>query len=144
MHIRYMEARDLDKVLEMEQQIFSDSWSRESIQKEYTRPDNIYLIAEIDGEVAGYCCVWCSFESADLCNIAVAPKWRKQGVASGLVDEAVGLCRCRQVETLFLEVRPSNISAICLYTKKQFQKIHVRKAYYRNPVEDAWVMQRYL
>lgn len=142
MQIRQMTAADLDEVARLEQEIFSDPWSRQSMQKEYSQPANIYLTADVDGEVAGYCCVWTSLENADLCNLAVAPKWRKRGIASALLEEAVKLCRCSRVEMLFLEVRVSNAPAINLYEKKNFQVIHTRKKYYRNPVEDALVMQR--
>lgn len=141
MQIRLIQAADLDRVAELECQIFSDPWSRQSLESDYNRPDNIYLAAEIDGSVAGYCGVWCSFECADLCNLAVAPEWRQQGVASALFGEAVRRCRCRHVERLLLEVRISNEPALCFYEKNGFCKIHLRKDYYRNPVEDAWVMQ---
>lgn len=142
MQIRRMEARDLDEVMRLEQEIFSEPWSRQSMQREFDRESNIYLTADMDGEVAGYCCVWRSFECADLCNIAVAPERRRRGVASALLDEAVRLCRCSQVEKMFLEVRVSNTPAINFYEKKNFQAIHTREKYYRNPIEDALVMQR--
>lgn len=141
MQIRLMRPADLDQVEEMERQIFSDPWSRQSIENDYCQPDNIYLVAEADGYVAGYCGVWCSFECADLCNLAVAPEWRRRGVASALFGEAVRRCRSRHVERLLLEVRISNEPALSFYEKKGFRKIHMRKRYYRNPVEDAWVMQ---
>lgn len=141
MQIREMTEGDLEAVAELEQQIFSNPWSGQSIQKAYEQEQNIYLIAEEEGEVAGYCGIWCSFDTADLCRIAVVPKWRRKGVASLLLDEAVKRCSLYQVQSLLLEVRASNMPAIYLYEKMNFQKIHVRKKYYRNPVADAWIMQ---
>jgi ribosomal-protein-alanine N-acetyltransferase len=43
---------------------------------------------------------------------------------------------------MFLEVRASNVRAIAFYKANGFKIISQRRNYYRNPTEDAWVMER--
>lgn len=142
MQIRRMSEKDIESVAELEQQIFSSPWRKESIEKAYLIEANIYLVAEVEGKIAGYCGLWTSFETADLCNIAVHPEHRRKGIADAILKESFGFCRQRQVEQMLLEVRKSNVSAIALYCKNGFKNIDIRKNYYKNPVEDAIIMQK--
>lgn len=141
MQIRRMSEKDIDAVAELEKKIFSSPWSKESIQKAFSLNENIYLVAEEKNEIVGYCGIWTSFETADLCNIAVHPEWRRRGIADEVLAEAFRLCRKSQVEQLLLEVRESNNGAIALYKKNGFVSIDVRKAYYKSPIENAIIMQ---
>ncbi len=141
MQIRIMTEKDIDEVAALEQQIFSSPWSRESIEKAYQLQENIYLVAEDENGILGYCGIWTSYETADLCNIAVRPECRRRGIADGILKEAFKACRQRQIEQMLLEVRESNEPAIVLYEKNAFQKIDIRKGYYRNPKENAIIMQ---
>ena len=45
-------------------------------------------------------------------------------------------------EDISLEVRISNKKAINLYEKYGFIQINVRKSYYANPIEDAYLMMK--
>ena len=47
----------------------------------------------------------------------------------------------RGAEQIFLEVRQSNTPARALYEKNGFTAIGLRKKYYKDPVEDAVLMQ---
>lgn len=141
MEIELMREEDLDQVSFLEKETFANPWGREEIWKACCQSQNIYLTARENSVVTGYCGIWCSMEQADLCQIAVAPEWRRQGVASALLKRAVEECRCRQVKQLLLEVRMSNAAAVCLYEKEHFDTIYIRKGYYKNPVEDARIMQ---
>lgn len=144
MQIKLMEEEDLDEVWDLEKKVFANPWNRESIWKACSQTENIYLTARENGDLVGYCGVWCSMEQADLCQIAVASQWRRKGVASALLEKAVEECRHRQAERLLLEVRVSNTAAVSFYEKEHFKTIYVRKGYYRNPVEDARIMERIL
>ncbi len=142
MRIRKMSENDLDAVVNLEQQIFSSPWSRESIEKAYLLEENIYLVAENEGQIIGYCGIWTSFETADLCNIAVRTQYRRRGVGNEILKKAFALCHDRRIQQMLLEVRESNNSAISLYKKNGFESINIRKAYYKQPVENAIIMQR--
>lgn len=139
--VREMMEEDIIQVAALEGEIFSQPWSEKSFRDAHSSPDNIYLVDIREGKLVGYCGIWTSFDTADLCNMAVAPELRRNGIAGELLQEAVRLAGERQVERILLEVRESNAPARELYSKYGFQKIGNRKAYYSAPVEDAILME---
>lgn len=70
-------------------------------------------------------------------NVAVKNKYRRKGVAVGLLSELIDLAKEADSEFVSLEVRCSNTPAISLYGKLGFGKIGIRKNFYENPREDA-------
>lgn len=143
MIIREMQEVDLPQVVQLEEAVFSKPWSEKSFRDAYMREDTIYLVAE-DKNIIGYCGIWCMAEDGDLCNIAVATAWRRQGVGRKLLEEAFGCCRRRQMKRILLEVRASNEPAKRMYQKILFREIGRRKGYYSEPLEDAVIMECFL
>ena len=139
--IRAMQKEDAMAAAELEKRIFSVPWSEKSFLDAYASPDNIYLAAVSVEKIYGYCGIWISYETADLCNIAVAPECRREGIAEKMLRRAVKLSKERGVMKILLEVRQSNHAAICLYRKLGFAQIGVRRGYYHAPEEDALLMQ---
>ncbi len=139
--IRRMKSEDLDQVMILEQQIFSRPWSEDSMRSALQQQETIYLVDEIEGRIRGYLGIWCMAEDGDLCNMAVAEQARREGVASGLMEEGMAYCRKQGVRRIVLEVRESNLPAKNLYQRKGFVPIGVRKQYYSDPQEDAIIME---
>ena len=139
--IRAMQKEDIQAVVAMEERIFSAPWSEKSFLNAYSSDSNIYLVSTSEEEIIGYCGIWISYETADLCNIAVAPEYRRKGIAWEILSEAVRQAKERGAERILLEVRQSNQAAICLYQKLGFVQIGVRRGYYSAPEEDAILMQ---
>ncbi len=142
--IREMEWEDVSKVAELEKSIFSVPWSEKSFRDSFASQDTIYLVEVLDGEIAGYCGIWVSYDTADLCNMAVAHSHRRKGIAKRLLQEISSFAEKRKVERILLEVRGSNFGAINLYQKSGFRQIGIRKGYYHAPEEDAILMECYL
>lgn len=136
-----LQAEDIEQVAQIEAETFSAPWSAKSFAAALASDQNIYLKAEIDGQIVGYCGIWTSFESADLCNIAVKKEFRAAGYGQKLLEAGIQAAADMGVERILLEVRQSNTAAIALYNKKGFQTIGVRKAYYTKPIEDAILME---
>jgi ribosomal-protein-alanine N-acetyltransferase len=116
--IRSAAPADAAPLAQVERRCFSDPWSETSF----------YLIGR---EVAG---------TGEVLNLAVAPDYRRRGVARALLRAGLGFLRKRRVEEVFLEVRESNQSAKSLYISAGFRPVGQRTAYYRNPKEDALVL----
>ena len=136
-----MTEKDIKEVCELEKSIFSSPWSEKSFLDAQKSRENVYLVAKEEGKIIGYCGIWTSFETADLCNMAVDASCRKRGIGYTLLTEAIKIIKEMKVEKLLLEVRESNQTAISLYRKIGFETIGVRKAYYSAPTEDAILME---
>lgn len=139
--IREMRVEDIPSVVEIEKSIFSAPWSAKSFQSALESDDNIYLVEVLENGIAGYCGVWTSYDTADLCNMAVALSQRRKGIAERLLMKAVDMSKSCHVERILLEVRESNEAAIALYEKNGFCRIGLRKGYYSAPTEDAILME---
>ena len=132
--IRKMMDEDIEEVLEIEKECFSDSpWTKEQFLYElHENPfSNIYVYTN-EEEIGGYIDWWITYEISQIANIAVRNTYRKQGVAQQLMDACVNDSIQQRCENISLEVRQSNIPAIKLYEKNGFIKAGIRKKYYPN------------
>ncbi len=139
--IREMRQADLGEVAELERQIFSRPWSEESFRNALSSPDHCYLVAVCGESIVGYCGLWCSFDTADLCNLAMAEEFRKQNLGSALLRHGLAAVQRKGVERVLLEVRCSNAPAIALYAKFGFEELGIRRGYYSYPAEDGILME---
>ena len=137
-----MAAEHVAQVAELEKVCFNDPWSEKSIASELENPLSLWLVA-MDGEtLAGYVGSQSVMGWADMMNIAVNPMYRRQGIASELVERLVAALQKKDVTCLTLEVRASNVSAQALYCELGFQQVGRRPNYYRNPKEDALILRK--
>lgn len=142
--IRSMCQADLDEVIAMESLFFGAHPDAVAYNKACLRTENIYMVAEINGCIAAYCTIITSYETADLCNIAVKEEYRRCHIASRLLGECILRCIDFKVEEVLLEARENNLPALDFYKKMGFKEIGRRKDYYSNPCADAVVMQKSL
>ena len=142
MKIVAMDASHVGAVAALETRCFSDPWSEDSIAYELRNPLSLWLVAEVDGVVAGYIGSQTVPPESDVMNVAVSPEYRRQGIAKALIDALVESLKAAGNESLTLEVRASNAPAIALYGKLGFETVGRRPNYYRNPREDAWILRK--
>ncbi len=101
-------------------------------------PRETTWIAEVAGEVAGFIAVRAvAADEHEVLNLAVAVEWRRQGVARRLLEHAMRVLPGEW----FLEVRESNGAARKLYEGMGFEAVGRRRAYYRDPEEDALILK---
>ncbi|AFK87617.1 MULTISPECIES: ribosomal protein S18-alanine N-acetyltransferase [Thermoanaerobacterium] len=142
--IRPMVKSDIDKVMEIEYLSFSVPWSFESFVMEVTKNRCAhYIVAEVDGKVAGYGGFWVVVDEGHITNIAVHPDFRGQGVGSAIVEGLIELAKTKGITSMTLEVRESNLVAQSLYKKYGFKPVGKRKGYYQDNNEDAVIMWKY-
>ena len=96
----------------------------------------------MDGELIGYGALMVVLDEAHLLNISIAKAFQGRGFGRGLLEHFIEVARRHGGQMMFLEVRPSNISAIALYESMGFNEFSVRKGYYpaHNGREDAVLM----
>jgi ribosomal-protein-alanine acetyltransferase len=140
--LRPATAADLAPIAAIEAAAFSDPWSLEAFQALLGQSQVAWSVAvTADGTLVGYCVLLLAGDEGDVANIATAPSWRGRGVAHRLLAEACRTARRRGLEALFLEVREGNAPARALYARHGFQPVGRRRAYYRDPVEDALILR---
>ncbi len=141
-HVRLMKSADVPSVAEIEREAFTTPWKAETFEGLIGRDGMELLVMEDpDGTVVGYAVLWCILDQGELANIAVRPEDRGRGLGAQLLREVLSACRERGVQSLYLEVRASNEAAIKLYGQFGFQDVGRRRDYYRNPTEDARIME---
>ena len=127
-------AKELNLI---EKECFSTPWSEES----FKTADNTRFYLYFEGEkVVGYVGIYSVLDEGYITNIAVLKDHRKKGIATSLLKELTE--KESALSFISLEVRESNAAAISLYTKFNFKKEGVRKAFYSNPKEDGLILTR--
>ncbi len=142
MNIVPMAERHIRPIAEIEKLCFSDPWSENSIATELNNRLSFWLVAEVDGVVAGYVGSQSVLGESDVMNVAVTPDFRKQGIGEALMRGLMKELKARGNRCLTLEVRVSNEPAIKLYEKLGFLQVGRRPNYYRNPKEDALILRK--
>jgi len=132
--IRPMEEKDLQQVLEIEKNSFSRPWTHNDFLASL-KPPNIYIVAEVNEEIAGYCGLWGVAGEGQINNVAVSTKYRNKGIAFAMLTHLIYLGREQGLGEYTLEVRKSNLPAISVYHKLGFLDEGLRKNYY-----DALIM----
>ncbi|MBB6714234.1 ribosomal protein S18-alanine N-acetyltransferase [Clostridium gasigenes] len=139
-----MNTSDIDGVFEISKICFSLPWSKASVESELSNPLAKYIVAkDIEtGRVVGFIGVWIITDIGDITNIGVHPDYRRNNIASELLNSVLTLCIDLDCTIFNLEVRRSNLIAQNLYKKLGFKETGLRKNYYGNS-EDAILMQKY-
>lgn len=139
---RKMTDADVECIAELEKQIFSDAWTSNSIYETSRQQQAFIVVAEEEGEIAGYCIVYYVMDEGEIARIAVDSSYRRRGVGRGLLDYTCECCREKCVERLLLDVRESNESARAFYKRYGFAEDGIRKNFYDMPKEHAVLMSR--
>lgn len=138
--IEFMEAADIEDVMEVEVKSFNIPWSKQSFEDELKNNLALYLVAKVDGKAVGYIGAWKIFDEGHITNVAVHPDFRGRGIGKALISELLYLCEKDGILSFTLEVRESNIVAQNLYKSFGFVEEGKRKAYYSDNNEDAIIM----
>jgi len=138
--IKEMIETDVDQVHEIEQKCFPFPWSRSAFLLALSSLDSIVL-SNLSGEVIiGYLVGMPSLDEYSIYNIAISPHYQKCGMATFLLKNLIKY-HDGVYFNYYLEVRRSNYRALSLYHFLGFRILYVRKLYYSNPLEDAFVMR---
>jgi ribosomal-protein-alanine N-acetyltransferase len=97
-------------------------------------------VAEQGVEIVGMVTARAAGGEAEILNLAVLPRHRRSGVGRSLLECAISHMRAAGAESVFLEVREANAAARAFYARMGFVDAGRRRAYYRDPVEDALVL----
>ena len=138
-------TRDIDVITAIERDCFTDAWSAKAFASSIDNPFCEVIVGETDEEesaIAAYAVMLHMYEQGEIAKVAVAEKYRRQGIALRLVNWLLKIAEHEDVENVFLDVRQSNTAAQALYEKAGFESYATAEAFYKMPVEAAVKMRR--
>lgn len=138
--IEKMTAKHIDGLVKIENASFSKPWTYGGFENELENDTANFLAAVYDNKEIGYIGFHIVLDEGYVANIAVLPEFRHCGIASVLLENAVKICREKNLAFLSLEVRKSNENAVSLYKKFGFEFVGERKNFYTAPTENAYIM----
>ena len=143
--IRPMMEIDLPDVAGIEQRSYAFPWS-ENIFRDCLRVGYTCRALDLAGQIIGYGVMSLGAGEAHILNVCVRDEFRNLGFGRRLLEHLLERAAASGVGEAFLEVRPTNLSAIRLYQHLGFEQIGVRRGYYQAPDgrEDAIVLKREL
>jgi ribosomal-protein-alanine N-acetyltransferase len=141
---RLADEQDLEGVLQVEAETFTNPWTREMYAWELQNRSmcHILLVRTPDCAVAGFCAFWLVFDEIHINNLAMRPGFRAQGIGSALLHHVLREGHALGARRATLEVRASNERARRLYERLGFYVAGIRRNYYSDPVEDALILWR--
>lgn len=143
--IREMNHDDLAMVSDIERRSYEFPWSH-GVFRDCLLAGYQCIALTRDGRVTGYSVLSVAAGEAHILNLCVDPDFRALGYGEKMLDEMLYRARAAAVREMFLEVRPSNQTALRLYKKKGFHQVFARPAYYQanEGREDAAVLTKKL
>ena len=138
MTIRCWQKRDIKQIAQLEREIFPMPWSIAMLREEYNNPIYNSLVVETEGNIIAYIGFHIICDEYHISNLAVKKEYRKQKIATQLLQLLIERAKRDDIHNITLEVRYSNHIAIMLYEKFGFVCEGIRKQYYSND-EDALI-----
>jgi len=134
--IRSARLHDVPAILAIEQQSPSAAhWATEQYNK--LVEGGVVLVAEEAGKLCGFVCARAAAGEWEIENVVVGDEFLRRGIGNELLRELIQSAENGAASAILLEVRESNLPARRLYEKNGFREVGHRRAYYRNPAEDA-------
>jgi ribosomal-protein-alanine N-acetyltransferase len=139
---------DVPELLALERQSFTHPWSEANFREAVADPSRVtaLVLREAHGRggptVVGYCICQLVADELHILDLVVAADRRRQGLGRWLLGFALERAARRGAERAFLEVRRSNEAALGLYRAVGFRLLVERRDYYRDPAEDALVLEK--
>jgi len=143
--MREMTQDDVEPVVGIELQSFSDPWSRTLFHQQLKTEWGLNYVAVLQEQslenICGYVCGMIVHNECTLHKIACDPGYRRRGIAGELMGYFITQALSRGATSFFLEVRASNSAAQELYKKFGFIETSIRRRYYSESGEDALIME---
>lgn len=125
-----LDIKDLDEVIKIENEVFSDPWPYKYFKEDLDNENSIYYALKDEDKIIGYAGLWFMFENCDLVNIAISKTYQGQGLGEKLLKLVIREAILKECEFMHLEVRTTNTKAYNLYKKLGFIETRTRKDYY--------------
>jgi len=136
-----MNSEDIAAVSAIESRIYPFPWTCGNFADSLRSGYSAWLMK--DGEtLLGYALMMLVSDEVQLLNIGIVPEHQGAGHGAALLQHLCRVARRHGATRMFLEVRPSNVAALALYSRHGFAEIGLRRDYYptNGGREDALVL----
>jgi ribosomal-protein-alanine N-acetyltransferase len=144
--LRQFDARDLESVIEINRTCLPENYASFFFMDTFQNCPSAFRVAQVGTQTVGY--IMCRIEhgfsdirrlkfvrKGHIISIAVMPEYRRAGVASELVKQALSALQGMKADECYLEVRETNETAIKLYEKLEFSLARRVPHYYADGAE---------
>jgi ribosomal-protein-alanine N-acetyltransferase len=140
--IRTMSENDVSEVIAVERASYQFPWS-EGIFRDCLRVGYVCRVVTVRDTIIGYGVMSVGAGEAHILNLCISELSRCKGVGRQLLTYLIERGAAAGMSEAFLEVRPSNTSAIRLYQSVGFEQVGMRRGYYQavGGREDAAVLK---
>ncbi len=139
--IQKMTVEDIPAAHQLDELSFSLPWPERSLRYEVNNNSSARCwAAKAEGQLVGMLILWMIMDEAHIATIATHPGFRRVGVGSQLLENALQSAIAEGARKVFLEVRAGNTAAQEMYKKFGFAEDGRRLRYYKDNQEDAVLM----
>ena len=144
--LRQFNTNDLESVIEVNRTCLPENYASFFFIDTYQNCPSAFRVAEVGTRITGY--IMCRIEhgfsdfkrlrfvrKGHIISVAVLPEFRRGGIASELVKQALNALREMRADECYLEVRETNDTAIKLYEKLGFSLTRKVPHYYADGAE---------
>lgn len=140
-HIRWMIRRDMDEVLEIEQESFEFPWAEDDFIRCLRQRNCIGMVAEQGERVVGFMIYELHKTRLHVLNFAVADDLRRTGVGTQMIEKLIHKLSSQRRTRITLEVRETNLPAQIFFRENGFRAVSVLRDFYDDSPEDAYMME---
>jgi ribosomal-protein-alanine N-acetyltransferase len=152
--VQPMALSDIDQIIEIEEAVFAAPWSARAYRFELTsNPNSTMIVVRRQPQpvlglqpwrprqpILGYAGFWLLVDEAHIATIGVRPAEQGKGLGELLLVSLLERASDLGVQRATLEVRISNLKAQAMYEKYGFETVSLRRRYYADNDEDAFIM----
>ena len=143
--LRPYAPEDFETLYVMDQACYAPgiAYSKRTLRWFLSLPGADCLVAEAEGEIAGFLLAEHAGRRAHLITLDVLERYRRRGIGTALLRAMEEKLAAGGVEHIELETATDNDAAVAFWHKHGYRTLGVLKRYYSNDL-DAYFMQKLL
>lgn len=139
--IESFDVSKIDSLLSIQEELNLNILSKNNILADLKNPNFNYIVAKANNIIVGFA-TFLAISEIEIESIVVKKDYQRIGIGNLLLKYIANYAKKRQINSIFLEVRVSNVAAISLYKKSGFEVISTRKNYYSDTGESALILKK--
>lgn len=136
-----MIRRDMPEIIGIEQASFDYCWSEEDFSKHLSRRNCVAYVAECREKIVGYLVYELNKNNLTILNLAVHLDWRWKSVGTQMINKLIVKLDGKRRRVIKINVRETNLSAQLFLRQKCFLAQSIKRGFYSDSGEDAYVME---